>query len=612
MKRFAVIVSVLVSIAVVILVGATTSRIGEITPVYYVIASDAPTTFKRKGLNVRVCSGTNDEVQIQAAIDAADTVGGGLVMLSPGTFTVSKPGGATDIVFTADVTDGSAEAVLSNLSFSTGSAGDLTVGRILRVSGGDDGEGNTIEANNRDICMTLMVDNGDGTYDVSEDFVEDYTGCTFVRMIGCIQLKAGVYIRCAGTKATEIKLADNQNCSLITFEGTTTTIGMGMSHIFLNGNRANQGDGSATTFHPECNGILINDHGWDAHFEQVSLESFKGDGWWILQPFGSQIYGGGWTEFCGGSAICYGDGNNGQITDHKIADVCEATNRDADASNDLPGDGATFSAAGIRVMESATCMFKPSMVRVDNQWAFWFYNAHGNRISGVYIADDSAGALGGVLLSPATDSIISGCLFQQRSASSIGVKVRGQENTIVGNRFEGVPKPIEVDGTAVFHANMHDNMGAFITDASETITRLPPDVRTEKLLNDSGSTLTIGFWARRNLSIGSVKIVSGVTTAIDPYGMAVNAINNSAAGFIQIAGYQPRGRIDDAVGANAGAIIVGDELCCSDQTDGYLEEAGSGDWVVAISEGVNSGALDGGVNLSPIYILPPGERYIKP
>lgn len=55
-----------------------------------VAANDAPADWKKAASYV--CDGTNDEVQIQAAIDALDATYGGRVILSPGTFTVAKAG----------------------------------------------------------------------------------------------------------------------------------------------------------------------------------------------------------------------------------------------------------------------------------------------------------------------------------------------------------------------------------------------------------------------------------------------------------------------------------------------------------------------------------------
>lgn len=55
-----------------------------------VAASDAPQVWKDNA--DYQCDGTNDEVQIQAAIDALDATYGGKVILSPGTFTVAKAG----------------------------------------------------------------------------------------------------------------------------------------------------------------------------------------------------------------------------------------------------------------------------------------------------------------------------------------------------------------------------------------------------------------------------------------------------------------------------------------------------------------------------------------
>lgn len=58
-----------------------------------VAASNAPGDWKKAASYV--CDGTNDEVQIQAAIDALDATYGDKVSLSPGLFTVAKAGSTT-------------------------------------------------------------------------------------------------------------------------------------------------------------------------------------------------------------------------------------------------------------------------------------------------------------------------------------------------------------------------------------------------------------------------------------------------------------------------------------------------------------------------------------
>jgi hypothetical protein len=57
------------------------------TATYVVAASDAPTWVKAQA--DAVCDGTNDEIEIQTAIDTVETSGGGIVSLSAGTFNMS-------------------------------------------------------------------------------------------------------------------------------------------------------------------------------------------------------------------------------------------------------------------------------------------------------------------------------------------------------------------------------------------------------------------------------------------------------------------------------------------------------------------------------------------
>jgi hypothetical protein len=99
MKRQLTAAAVLFVILAVILIGAATPRGGNVAPVYYVIASDAPVTFKRRLRHTWVCDGKQDDVQFQAAIDAAEAAGapagedtgwfGPTVVLSPGEYDIT-------------------------------------------------------------------------------------------------------------------------------------------------------------------------------------------------------------------------------------------------------------------------------------------------------------------------------------------------------------------------------------------------------------------------------------------------------------------------------------------------------------------------------------------
>jgi len=706
MKKLTIILSAVVAVALLATLAipqAEYRRGPRRSMSIQVIAVDAPVGMRTGGPPLRyICNGTQaaggDQVQLQAAIDYAESQGGATVQLSPGTFYVAKPAAAVDVVFEADVVDGSAEATLLDdttaLNVTTGSFSDIVVGQIYRVSGGEDSGNDSVEDGGRDICLTIEKKTGlgtvvKGTWDDSEnlltstgtfasaviddwlyisggtnvtvgwhqittvvdddnvtivateiddgagdlatgdiesseallsgeDFIEDFGVVaggngdqpTFVRMIGAIELKAAVYVVGAGTEATRIELADDQNCSIAVFDGAAKIIGLGMSHMLLRGNRHVQGDNSTYTFHPECNGILVNDNGWDAFFSEIALEAFKGDGWWILNPWGSQIYGGGWTEFCNGSGISYGDGGNGQLTDHKIADVAEATVRDTDASNRLVGDGNTFSAAGIRLMETSVSTFKPSIVRAKNGWGVWLRSAHGNRFSGAYFSGSTGP--GGILLQQSTNCVITGCLFENTATGAIGINAAAR-NVIVGNRFFSVDFPIECGSGTLFYGEISNNLGAFVSHDAPSVTRVPPDVHTIELLNTRGSAVLQKSWVKRNTSSGTITIVDGSESAKTPLGFLPLGINNAVAGWVQTEGYSPYAGFDNS--ANHAAISIGDPLCLTAATDGFLEKAAdSGDWVVAICEEAYDPPGGGGTTPThkAIYILPPGERYAIP
>lgn len=473
------------------------------------VASTSATT-KEKALADYLCDGTNDEVQIQAAIDDLAT-SGGVVQLSSGLFIVHKPAGATDIVFEAELTDGAGQATLANLDFEIengeGEAGDLAVGQLFRVSGGvdDDGGGESVEDNHSDCIVTLKQI--DGGYIIDEDFNgHDYTTNppTFVRMIGAIQLKGTVILRGVSIGgATKIRLANDQNCCVITKEDGTPSSRVfsgGLENLMIDGNRDDQGDHSTTTYHPECNGVVINADSWDMHFSQISVQYCKGDGMWFCEPWGVQVYGGGWIEFNNGSGIVFGDGTLGTINDIKIAEVGTATDRDEHESNRCPGDDAVFKVAGIRLHWAQQCRIAPSTVQCDEHWGIYALKSHGCIFSNTVFRVTTAGAAaeGSLYLHATARCVIDGCYFDfaAAAAGATGIKPGGDSNTISGCYFVdtiGGCTPIDwASASGMNNCKGNSNAGPYAVSIANGGTLLPKSPEVE-LTGTTGAGNTIGL-----------------------------------------------------------------------------------------------------------------------
>lgn len=441
---------------------------------------------------------------------------------------------------------------------------------------------------------------------------------TLVRMRGCVKAEKEVLFLGAGIRSTYIKLADSQNCCVVIGDDASViTIGFSMENMTIDGNQANQGDNDSTiplTFHPECNGVVLSEYYWDCHFRQCINVSSDGDGWVILQPWGSHVYGGGWTEWHSGSGVVYGAGSDPVLSDHKIASVVRANARDANASNRLVGDSNTFTAAGVLCRGTSRARLSPAVVRTSYLWAFHDFKGYDNRIVNVDIDQSiTATNLGGIRLDPGVltsttpnSIIIANNSIRCTQAGTFGIYLNTKGTVITGNVFRGTPNPIEV-AASNYTAEIQGNFNCWITDATRAVASQRANTHLETLDNDSGSTIDSRIWVKNNGDHSNMVIVALSTTSDDVRGYLRELTANGTSSWVQIEGYIPIGVLANIGGAHA--VAVGDPLCCSDNVQGWLEEAGSGDWVVAIA--MQATTASGNVQIA-MYILPPGERYLEP
>ena len=471
--------------------GTRYQRGGQDTDVQWLVVASDFIGPHRGGHGVELCDGTDDQVQIQAAIDAAAASGrnGAIVKLSPGLFTVSKSAAAVDIVFVADLTDGVGEATLTNPTFSVGEAGDMAAGQLFRVSGGQDDDGGleSVEDNHSDCIVTIKSVAGGPTYVIGEDFnAHNYTQAgagtrpTFVRLQGAIQLKGQVMLRGSGLGGvTRIYLDDDQNIPVITKDDATPaarTIGGGIEYIDIQGNRDNQGDHNNATYHPMCMGVGLNDDTWDFLINQAAIWKCKGDGVWFCNSWGQHVNG-GWIEYCSGSGLVFGNGTVARVDGTKIADVGDATNRDAHASNLCPGDGAVFKVAGIRLHWTQRCIIQPALVECNQHWGLYGLQAHNNIISGAVFEVTNAGAAaeGSIWLHASTKGTITGNHFDLNQAGATGIKPGGYSFTITGNHFLDIGGTTPIDwssasGMNVCNSNVNDSPYAVSIADAGTLT----------------------------------------------------------------------------------------------------------------------------------------------
>lgn len=259
---------------------------------YFVAASDAPQHIKDQASILNdgtklVCDGTGDQEQINDAL----TESGGHVRLSQGQFSVSPRSGETDVTGTGDLSSAD-PGVLSNLSFSTGSLSDISVGDLLHITGGDYG-GDTLEDREED--RLAEVDSVGGSTITLSSRIWDgpYSNVTFHRIKPCIYMPQQRRLEGAGpigtTKGTSIKIAD------------------GVSHASAIGNHAdaiakhalqicNMEIGGNKTNTTDTHGIALNSVFKDVHLLEVSSWNNDGYGIHISRGWGFN-WRGGWAEF---------------------------------------------------------------------------------------------------------------------------------------------------------------------------------------------------------------------------------------------------------------------------------------------------------------------------
>lgn len=604
MKRFWIVLALCLAVGLVVLIGcgprpqvgtqAVTPRVGGMPPVYYVIASDAPASMRRGGPNTWVCSGTNDEVQIQAAVDAAtDTDGdaslgevgeGAVVQLSPGIFVVSQAAGVTSVDgycdLDSDNPSGACRAEASTveggaaIDFQNGSFSDLAVGQVVRFSGGQEGGGDSLEDQHEDFIGTITALDGSSNYfDVSERISEDFDDhaadrLTWTVMHSAIVLKPSVILRGSGRRATTIQLADSQNCNMIQTEVGSNHVSWQIENLTLDGNETNQTTANLS------NGLILNDYAWDVHLLNIAVINTLGDLCHVNYPWGLRFRNGWLEHSAAGRGLVLGDASNALVSGVKIrANGGEALvlRGSGCAAAKITGCNlGSDSNVAIRMIASPTnCLFS------DN-----------------YI--DGTG--GGIVVDGNGHVIVGNEIYP--TASTIGIDVSTQFDLVIaGNHFVGTLAPaIQANQSNNGGCNIYGNVGGV---------EWTKEIRHIWVENGEGATVDNRSLVCRSLGgAGDEFVIDNTQGSSLVWGILVcgNAADD-AMGRIQTRGFQQYGPVEgDEVYA------VGNELCVSNNNAGALEVAGAGDTIIAIcmeSRGAGGAGIYRGINIVLV------EPYIK-
>lgn len=247
---------------------------------------------KAKATADYVCDGTDDHVQIQAAIDAisGSTAAKGTVLLAAGSYVLGAA--STRISGTGNLD--SYGSYTSKLDVGSDHA-SFAVGDPVILTGGDNG-GNTLEQHyNEAICYVVAVSGGTlGATEIELSHLQPgaYTGVTYIRPAYSIRLPRYVSLEGEGFNMTYLSMAANSNCFGIEVYGTGGDGAQQLRKFTIHGNYGNQNPTNALEA-----SLICNCNGFDTHIRDVEIRYAYGVGLIVSQGWGFQMQG-SWIENC--------------------------------------------------------------------------------------------------------------------------------------------------------------------------------------------------------------------------------------------------------------------------------------------------------------------------
>jgi len=281
-----------------------------------VAASDASS--REKSAAAYRCDGTDDEVQINLAIDEMHDLNGGDVVLSTGIHKVNPAAGQKEVEGTGDFIGGNrASTIVVGSDYS-----DFAVGDMVQISGGLRAGTNTLEDDHVEGIYTVKSITADGinstlVLNVYADIGVTWVGAAYHKQHYAIRLKEAVTLRGQGIYRPYLQMATaaggTYGCDCIHVRSVAENGGFArLEALFLDGNYANQ-TGSVGT----SNGVVIGYGNLDYCMRDVFIGSCNGAGMIDDHGWGHLSYGNNIVEWCRGEGISY-QGNSADLSDAKV------------------------------------------------------------------------------------------------------------------------------------------------------------------------------------------------------------------------------------------------------------------------------------------------------
>lgn len=534
--------------------NAIGTRLNHGDSVILVAANNA--SDKEKALADYLCDGTNDEVQIQAAIDAANALpNGGRVQLSTGDFSLSVNASSPSRItgtgnLTASVTSG------DPFTLSVPDASLFSVGDCLLVSGGDDGSGNSMEELYLEQPATVVgVDAGTDIISLAGYIATSFTGVTWTRLRWSLHLKPSVELLGYGIGVTGLSLADTQDCVMVYVDRTDATVEAQVlngriADMSFSGRKANQ----TALRVGEAHGIVQSSRVKDFHIDHIAMWFCNGHGVVSLNGWGFQWFGGGWSEYNEWAGLFLGRyGGVGRVIGVKLTWNV--------------GPGVTVAAP---ISNIANCHLGS-----DQSCAIQLRSGADD----VIISNNDGGTMN-------TDSGFIGVVGTVRkptitgnsfiaSATNPAMKFYGSsiitDGQISGNNW-GQAHAAPIAGwnyASGMWANITDNIG---------LDRSNGALEFLEAWNATGSNILAGrAVASVHQAVATKQRVQYATNSANIRGVSVGSTsaNNTAARVVT-------NGLASALATSASVFSIGDSITVS-ADDGKIQQATSGDWVFAVA-----------------------------
>lgn len=609
MKRFSILLAAAVAgVLFVATFGADYQRGGDgsAAKVYFVVSSEASGAFKRGGPSTWICDGTDDHVQIQAAVDAAaaDNAVGAKVKLVGGRFYLGVPTGTTVYTGTCETATDGVETQLDTITFSgTFTIADVTAGDIIRIWHDEVG---TDPADNYDDVMYTVTAKAatPDTINLHGLLSQNYDGgdtVNFTYVPFAITMASGVTLEGDTHDSTRLVLADSEDVSAVLVAGNFCKL--------QNFDVRAETPGSETSYNRLRNGIVVADDSNECNIESVSVWNVGGDGYTFNHGHGVRMSGDCWVE------SVYGYGIVGQTLDNEL------TIQGAMLVGNFKDSILIRSSYDVSITECYGEVIKTSGLNLINLINCYSSVISNNRLGsrtaadivslirldvceGISITGNTFRDLAGnpcINLAGANvfGNTITGNTFRLGHASSIGVTLGGAwYNTIVGNAFYdevGGADAIDNTSSSGLSANrVAENSGTLVIDESGYI---------DDMTNDSGAT------------INNYELVMRNTTGYDRIAVATSAGVNRLIGILDkqvladaaVGAVTTHGRIRYAAVDGTNNVADGSPLRIHTTDPGSMELAGAGDTVVGYALEVRTADS---VGATRAFVLKATDRYV--